>query len=117
MAEHGKAPVWLVETGHLVCVDMLAGDILTTDAEGALVERRHVRVVAAAVRMNDGVCDTQGRMLRCTMAYDDGPWYKHAAIVEGKIWVALRATLAVHRYNAQGLLTSVVTLPAHRVTA
>jgi len=96
---------------------MLAGDILTIDAEGALVERRRVGVVAAAARMNDGACDTQGRMLRCTMAYDDGPWHEHAAIVGGGIWVALWAGSAVHRYNAQGAPTSVVTLLAHRVTA
>jgi len=227
LAEHGEGPVWLAETGQLVCVDMLAGDILTIDAEGALVERRHVGVVAAAVRprvsggliiavergfallspdgeltalpelwsdptvrMNDGACDTQGRMLCGTMAYDaapgrgslhrlelggntttvldgltisngivfspdgstavfidsmtqqvrryqmpadDGSWHEYDVIVEidpalgtpdgvcldveGGIWVALWAGSAVHRYNAQGELTDVVTLPVNQVTA
>ncbi|MCY7413360.1 MAG: SMP-30/gluconolactonase/LRE family protein [Salinibacterium sp.] len=110
LAEHGEGPVWLAESGQLACVDMLAGDILTIDAEGALVERRHVGDVAAAfrprvegglmialergfallspdgelttlpelwsdptVRMNDGACDTLGRMFGGTMAYDAAP--------------------------------------------
>jgi len=227
VAEHGEGPVWLVESGQLACVDMLAGDILTIDDEGKLVERRHVGAVAAAfrprvgggfviavergfallspdgeltalpelwndptVRMNDGTCDTEGRMLCGTMAYDaaagrgslhrleldgstttvldgltisngiafspdgatavfvdsmtqllrryrmpadGGRWNEYDVIVEidpslgtpdglcldveGGIWVALWAGSAVHRYNAEGALTDVVTLPVDQVTA
>jgi sugar lactone lactonase YvrE len=50
LAEHGEGPVWLPETGQLGMVDMLAGDILTIDADGTLLERRHVDTVAAAFR-------------------------------------------------------------------
>jgi len=107
LAEHGEGPVWFADAGQLRFVDMLAGDILTIDGDGALVERRSVGAVAAAfrprasgglviavergfavlspegelttlpevwsdptVRMNDGACDTQGRFLCGTMAYD-----------------------------------------------
>ncbi len=107
LAEHGEGPVWFPDTGQLRFVDMLAGDIVTIDADGALVERRSVGTVAAAfrprdegglviavergfallspegelttlpevwsdptVRMNDGACDTQGRFLCGSMAYD-----------------------------------------------
>lgn len=107
LAEHGEGPVWLVGVEQLGFVDMLAGDILTVDAEGVLVERRAVGTIAAAfrprvtgglaiavergfallspdgelttlpelwsdptVRMNEGACDTQGRFLCGTMAYD-----------------------------------------------
>jgi len=106
-AEHGEGPVWFADVGQLRFVDMLEGDIVTIDGDGALIERRSVGTVAAAlrpraggglvvavergyallssngerttlpevwsdptVRMNDGACDTQGRFLCGTMAYD-----------------------------------------------
>jgi sugar lactone lactonase YvrE len=50
LAEHGEGPVWFADAGQLRFVDMLAGDILTIDADGALVERRSVGTVAAAFR-------------------------------------------------------------------
>ncbi len=107
LAEHGEGPVWFADAGQLRFVDMLAGDIVTIDADGTLVERRSVGTVAAAfrpreggglviavergfallspegelttlpevwsdptVRMNDGACDTHGRFVCGTMAYD-----------------------------------------------
>ncbi len=107
LADHGEGPVWFADARQLRFVDMLAGDIVTIDADGALVERRSVGAVAAAfrprasgglviavergfallssdgelttlpevwsdptVRMNDGACDTQGRFLCGSMAYD-----------------------------------------------
>jgi sugar lactone lactonase YvrE len=110
LVEHGEGPVWFADAGQLRFVDMLAGDIVTIDADGALVERRSVGTVAAAfrprargglviavergfallspegelttlpevwsdptVRMNDGACDTQGRFLCGSMAYDASP--------------------------------------------
>lgn len=48
IAFHGEGPVWI--DGRLRLVDMLAGDILTLDAGGAVRERLHVGEVAAAVR-------------------------------------------------------------------
>src|SRR3954469_21246125 len=50
---HGEGPVWSPSWGGLRCVDMLAGDVLTFDADGAM-ERRHVGTVAAAVRPRRG---------------------------------------------------------------
>ncbi len=107
LADHGEGPVWFADAGQLRFVDMLAGDIVTIDADGALVERQSVGTVAAAFRprdagglviavergfallssdgeltalaevwsdptvgMNDGACDTQGRFLCGSMAYD-----------------------------------------------
>jgi sugar lactone lactonase YvrE len=54
LAEHGEGPVWFAETAQLRFVDMLAGDILTIEADGALVERRPVGTVAAAFRPREG---------------------------------------------------------------
>lgn len=54
LAEHGEGPVWFPEAGQLRFVDMLAGDIVTIDAEGSLVERRSVGTVAAAFRPRVG---------------------------------------------------------------
>lgn len=107
VAEHGEGPVWFADEAQLRCVDMLAGEIVTINDSGALVDRLRVGDVAAAfrprsdgglviavergfallstdgelttlpevwsdpsVRMNDGACDTQGRFLCGTMAYD-----------------------------------------------
>ncbi|MDP4503461.1 SMP-30/gluconolactonase/LRE family protein [Nonomuraea turcica] len=49
VAEHGEGPVWSGRWGGLRWVDMLAGDVLALDAQGA-VRRRHVGAVAAVVR-------------------------------------------------------------------
>ncbi|RVX41706.1 sugar lactone lactonase YvrE [Nonomuraea polychroma] len=49
VAEHGEGPVWSSRWGGLRWVDMLAGDVLALDAQGA-VRRRHVGAVAAVVR-------------------------------------------------------------------
>jgi len=46
---HGEGPVWSEKWGGLRWLDMLAGDILTLTADGA-VNRRHVGKIAAAVR-------------------------------------------------------------------
>ncbi len=46
---HGEGPVWSEKWGGLRWLDMLAGDILTLTADGA-VNRRHVANVVAAVR-------------------------------------------------------------------
>ncbi|MFI7638455.1 SMP-30/gluconolactonase/LRE family protein [Nonomuraea sp. NPDC049400] len=49
VAEHGEGPVWSSRWGGLRWVDMLAGEVLTLDAQGK-VRRRRVGKVAAAVR-------------------------------------------------------------------
>jgi sugar lactone lactonase YvrE len=49
VAYHGEGPVWSEKWGGLRWLDMLAGDILTLTADGA-VNRRHVGKVVAAVR-------------------------------------------------------------------
>lgn len=49
VAYHGEGPVWSETWGGLRFVDMLAGDILSVDASGA-VKRMHVGTVAAFVR-------------------------------------------------------------------
>jgi sugar lactone lactonase YvrE len=49
IVEHGEGPVWSTRWGGLRWVDMLAGDVLSLDADGA-VGRRHVGSVAAALR-------------------------------------------------------------------
>ncbi|MHB1064795.1 MAG: SMP-30/gluconolactonase/LRE family protein [Georgenia sp.] len=46
---HGEGPVWSESWGGLRWVDMLAGDLLTLRADGA-VDRLHVGAVAAFVR-------------------------------------------------------------------
>src|SRR3954470_10326761 len=49
VAYHGEGPVWSPRWGGLRWVDMLAGDVLSLGADGA-VERRHVGEIAAALR-------------------------------------------------------------------
>jgi sugar lactone lactonase YvrE len=49
IAFHGEGPVWSQRWGGLRWVDMLAGDVLTLGADGA-IGRRHVGQVAAVVR-------------------------------------------------------------------
>jgi sugar lactone lactonase YvrE len=49
VAYHAEGPVWSDRWGGLWWVDMLAGDVLSLTADGA-VHRRHVARVAAAVR-------------------------------------------------------------------
>ena len=110
IALHGEGPVWAGESEQLRFVDLLAGDILTLDPAGTVVDRFSVGTIAAAlrprmqrgwviavergfallsadgelttlpevwsdagVRMNDGACDTQGRFLCGSMAYDEAP--------------------------------------------
>jgi sugar lactone lactonase YvrE len=48
VAFHGEGPVWI--DGRLCLVDMLAGDVVTLDDDGAVRERLHVGEVAATVR-------------------------------------------------------------------
>jgi sugar lactone lactonase YvrE len=47
--EHGEGPVWDGRSGRLALVDMLRGDVLFADQDGA-VTRRPVGTVAAALR-------------------------------------------------------------------
>jgi sugar lactone lactonase YvrE len=49
VAYHGEGPVWSESWGGLRFVDMLAGDILSVNASGA-VTRMHVGTIAAFVR-------------------------------------------------------------------
>ncbi len=49
VAYHGEGPVWSTRWGGLRWVDMLAGDVLSLAATGA-ISRRHVGSVAAAIR-------------------------------------------------------------------
>jgi sugar lactone lactonase YvrE len=49
IAYHAEGPVWSETWGGLRWVDMLAGDVLSLQPNGA-VERRHVGTVAAALR-------------------------------------------------------------------
>jgi sugar lactone lactonase YvrE len=53
VAYHGEGPVWSPRWGGLRWVDMLAGDVLSLGADGA-VERRHVGEIAAALRPRRG---------------------------------------------------------------
>jgi sugar lactone lactonase YvrE len=50
---HGEGPVWSPQLGGLRLVDMMAGDVLTLGADGA-VARRNVGKIAAAVRPRTG---------------------------------------------------------------
>jgi sugar lactone lactonase YvrE len=55
VADHGEGPVWDASRGLLASVDMLRGDLLTVDllrdgAELAVVRRRHVGDLLAALR-------------------------------------------------------------------
>jgi sugar lactone lactonase YvrE len=49
VAYHGEGPVWSERWGGLRWVDMLAGDVLSLAADGA-IGRRHVGNVAAVIR-------------------------------------------------------------------
>ena len=53
VAYHGEGPVWSARWGGLRWVDMLAGDVLSLGADGA-IERRHVGEIAAAMRPRRG---------------------------------------------------------------
>jgi sugar lactone lactonase YvrE len=50
LAFHAEGPVWADEWGGLRFVDMMAGDIVSVDAEGRLSGKLHVGTVAAAFR-------------------------------------------------------------------
>ena len=50
VAHHGEGPVWDDALGVLHFVDMLAGDLLSFAPESAVVHRRHLASVLAAVR-------------------------------------------------------------------
>jgi sugar lactone lactonase YvrE len=50
LAFHGEGPVWSPDWAGLRFVDMLAGDIVSVDPTGALLDRLHVGSVAAAFR-------------------------------------------------------------------
>lgn len=47
---HGEGPMWWPERQKLFWVDMLAGDVLSCDADGTAITRRHVGTVAAFLR-------------------------------------------------------------------
>lgn len=49
IAYHGEGPVWDDVASRLIWVDMLAGDVMVTTADGATTERHHVGDVAACV--------------------------------------------------------------------
>jgi sugar lactone lactonase YvrE len=53
VAHHGEGPVWSPAWGGLRWVDMLAGDVLSLEADGS-VGRRHVGEIAAALRPRRG---------------------------------------------------------------
>lgn len=53
VAHHGEGPVWDIASETLHWVDMLAGDVLSTDGAGT-VTRRHVDTVVAALRPRAG---------------------------------------------------------------
>jgi sugar lactone lactonase YvrE len=54
LAYHGEGPVWDVHRGAIRWVDMLAGDVLTTDPASGQTSRLHVDTVAAAMRPRAG---------------------------------------------------------------
>jgi sugar lactone lactonase YvrE len=54
LAYHGEGPVWDVHRGAIRWVDMLAGDVLTTDPASGHTSRLHVSTVAAAMRPRVG---------------------------------------------------------------
>jgi len=54
LAYHGEGPVWDVHRGAIRWVDMLAGDVLTTDLSSGKTSRLHVGTVAAAMRPRSG---------------------------------------------------------------
>jgi sugar lactone lactonase YvrE len=54
IAFHGEGPVWSPDWPGLRFVDMLAGDILSVDTTGALLNRFHVGSIAAAFRPRRG---------------------------------------------------------------
>ena len=53
-AFHGEGPVWASSWAGLRFVDMLAGDIVCLDRDGALLDRLHVGTVAGAFRPRRG---------------------------------------------------------------
>jgi sugar lactone lactonase YvrE len=82
IAFHAEGPVWSERWGGLRWVDMLAGDVLSLGADGA-VARRHVGRVAAAVRPRRGggavigvergfaLEDADGTITRCRELWRD----------------------------------------------
>jgi sugar lactone lactonase YvrE len=83
LAYHGEGPVWAPGWDGLRFVDMLAGDIVSLDRDGALVERLHVGDVAAAFRPRAGggmviavergfaLTDSDGRLETLPELWDD----------------------------------------------
>jgi sugar lactone lactonase YvrE len=54
LAYHGEGPVWDVHRGVIRWVDMLAGDVLTTEPGSGQTSRLHVGTVAGAMRPRVG---------------------------------------------------------------
>ncbi len=156
LALHGEGPVWAANADQLQFVDLLAGDIVTVDASGALVERRAVGAIAAAfrprragglviavergfallspegelttlpevwsdpaVRMNDGTCDTQGRFLCGSMAYDEsaGAGALHRLELDGSTTTVLEHLTISNglAFSADGTTAVLVDSPTQQV--
>src|SRR5437763_7686055 len=69
---HGEGPVWSASWGGLRWVDMLAGDVLSLADDGT-IGRRHVGVVAAAIRPRSGGGMVIGVERGFALADADGP--------------------------------------------
>jgi sugar lactone lactonase YvrE len=89
---------WLDSGGEALFVDSLTQriDLLQFNAsEGTFYSRRTLSVIREEVGMPDGI----------------------ALDVEGGVWVALWGGSAVHRYNVDGELESVIEFPVRNVTS
>jgi len=71
IAFHGEGPCWSPAWGGLRWVDMLAGDVLSLDADGA-VTRRHVGEVAAMLRPRSAGGAIVARKHDFAILHDDG---------------------------------------------
>jgi sugar lactone lactonase YvrE len=82
-AFHGEGPVWCGQPAGLHLMDMLAGDVLRLNADGAVAQRTHVGTVAAAIRPRAGgglvmgvergfaLIEPDGRIVRLPQLWED----------------------------------------------
>ncbi len=130
---HGEGPVWYSGWGGLQFMDMLAGDVMTLKASGALDQitvsnglewsrdgsrcyHNDTATFSVWVFDYDVVGGLTGRRVFAELP-DQGRPDGLTVDAEGGVWTAVSNGGAVYRYSPEGTLEEKVGVPARKVTA